>query len=96
MFGQSILGKVKGFRSGLLQRVVTVAHCDGEASPEEEVSSLIADADRAIEEQKSKVHTPPQYENVQHLMRQGQVNGFDGFRVAVQKQINLQTVVSHL
>jgi hypothetical protein len=53
-------------------------------------------ADAAIESEKEKIKTPAQYENLRGTLQQGSVNAFDGFRVVVQKQVNLNTVVSHL
>ena len=43
-----------------------------------------------------RVKTPMQYENLRNSLQAGSVNTYDGFRFIVQKQINLNTVVSHL
>lgn len=43
----------------------------------------------------NKIKPPMQYENVKNTLSQSSVNTYDGFRVMVQKQINLNTVVSH-
>ena len=45
---------------------------------------------------KIKSKTPMQFENLKNTLNQGNVNVYDGFRVIVQKQVNLNTVVSHL
>lgn len=37
-----------------------------------------------------------QFENLRGTLNQGSPHTFDGLRVAVQKQVNLNTVVSHL
>ena len=43
-----------------------------------------------------KVKTPMQFENLRGTLMQGSANTFDGFRMVVQKQVNLNTVVNHL
>ena len=52
-------------------------------------------ADSAVELGKA-LKTPMQFENLKHNLNQGSVSAYDGFRVIVQKQVNLNTVVSHL
>jgi len=42
-----------------------------------------------------KVATPFLFENLVNTLRQSAVNNYDGFRVIVQKQVNLNTVASH-
>jgi hypothetical protein len=56
----------------------------------------IFQADAAIQNEKSKIRTPMQFENLRGTLHQGSPHTFDGLRVAVQKQVNLNTVVSHL
>ena len=54
--------------------------------------------DSVEEEQKPKgpiFRSPMAFENLMGVMRQGSVNNYDGFRVIVQKQINMNTVASH-
>lgn len=68
--------------------------CDEAGSAD--LPSLVEAADAAIEDEKSKVKTPMQYEGLRGTLMQGSPNAFDGFRVVVQKQVNLNTVVSHL
>ncbi len=53
-------------------------------------------ADALSENAKPRISTPMQFENLRNFVSQGSVNGYDGFRVIVQKQLNLNTVVSHL
>ena len=67
-----------------------VVNCDDDSR------SLVQQADAAIESHKAKIKVPMQYENVKNVVSQGSVNTFDGCRVSVQKQLNLDTVVSHL
>ena len=72
----------------------TTTRCDG--NDDESSPSLIEQADAAIENDKLKIKPPMQYENVRHTLSMGSVGSFDGFRAAVQKQVNLNTVVTHL
>mmetsp|Transcript_2848 Transcript_2848/g.4360 ORF Transcript_2848/g.4360 Transcript_2848/m.4360 type:complete len:323 (-) Transcript_2848:115-1083(-) len=69
--------------------------CDVEEDNEDDTPSLIEQADAAVEDEKSKIKTPMQFENLKNSLMVGNVNSYDGFRVMVQKQINLNTVVSH-
>lgn len=50
----------------------------------------------AIEKDQFRVKTPMQFENLRGTLQQGSANTFDGFRMVVQKQVNLNTVVNHL
>ena len=50
----------------------------------------------AIEKEQFRVKTPMQFENLRGTLQQGSANTFDGFRMVVQKQVNLNTVVNHL
>ena len=68
------------------------SHCDDE----EQTPSLVEQADAAIENEKGKIKTPMHFENLRGTLMQGSPNTFDGFRLVVQKQVNLNTVVSHL
>ncbi len=69
--------------------------CDNELiGDEDETPILIQQAD-AINNEIDQVKTPMQYENISNAVRGGQVNLYDGFRVAVQKQVNMQSVVTH-
>lgn len=63
-------------------------HCD--AGLEENVSSSAPQS-----QPESKIRTPMQFENLRGILNQGYVNNYDGFRMVVQKQVNLNTVVSH-
>lgn len=62
-------------------------HCDA-ASEESSPSSQ-------SQQFESKIRTPMQFENLKNILNQGYVNNYDGFRMVVQKQVNLNTVVSH-
>ena len=53
-------------------------------------------ADAAAELDREKFQTPPQFESLKSVIQSGSVGSYDGFRVIVQKQVNLNTVVSHL
>lgn len=68
-----------------------VANCDEFAG-----GSLVEDADAALAEKKPKIKTPVQYLEIHDQLQRGNVHTFDGFRVQVQKQLNLNVVVSHL
>lgn len=63
---------------------------------EYQTRSIIQEADEAIEKSKTTIKTPQQFENIKNIIQQASVNTYDGFRFTVQKQINLNTVVSHL
>ena len=71
-----------------------VTHCDFEENSS--TPSLVEQANIAIENEKAKIKTPIQFENLRGSLQQGSVNNYDGFRLAVQKTVNLNTVVSHL
>ncbi|KAJ1396818.1 eukaryotic porin-domain-containing protein [Ochromonadaceae sp. CCMP2298] len=81
----------KGGFTGLKKYLYT--HCDEDA--EDDGPSLIKQADAALEDEKRKIRTPMQYENLKGSLGQGQVNSYDGFRLIVQKQVNLNTAVLH-
>ena len=72
-----------------------ISFCDAD-SKIDETPSLIEQADAAIEGEKAKIKTPMQFENLKSTLSQGTVHPYDGFRVIVQKQVNLNSVVSHL
>jgi len=80
----------------LAQRVFPQkTHCDDGSNDDDSTPSLVEQADAAIESQKERIRTPNQFEHLRGTLGQGSVNTFDGFRVHVQKQVNLNTVVSH-
>lgn len=56
---------------------------------------LVEQADMAIEARKLKIKTPVQFDSLKHVLGQGHVASYDGFRIASQKQVNLNTVISH-
>lgn len=66
--------------------------CDSD----EKEMSLVEQADAAIEAKKNRIRTPMQFENLRSLISQARVQTYDGFRIASQKQVNLNTIVSHL
>jgi hypothetical protein len=70
--------------------------CDSNDNDYESGPSLIELADAELENDKEKVHTPLQFEYIKHTIGQGSANTFDGFRVVVQKQLNLNTIVNHM
>lgn len=53
-------------------------------------------AEAEIEKDRRKVKTPIQYEDLRGVLQGSSVNSYDGFRFIVQKQVNLNTAVSHL
>lgn len=73
----------------------TTTRCD-DSKDEDSSPSLIEQADAAIEKNKLKIKTPLQWESVRNQLHMGTVGSYDGFRAIVQKQVNLNTVVSHL
>ena len=77
-----------------LQNINNVTYCDSDES--KSTPSLIEQADAAAEKAKSTIKVPGQFENIKNLIQQSSVNTYDGFRFQVQKQVNLNTVVSHL
>lgn len=62
---------------------------------ESNVPSLIQQADDAVQENYMKIKTPPQYDQLKQIIGNNGTQTFDGFRCIVQKQINLNTTVSH-
>ena len=58
--------------------------------------SIIKKADAKLENEKPKIKTPQSYENLKNTFNSASVSSYDGFRIAVQKQVNLNTVTSHL
>jgi len=67
-----------------------------EEQTESEIPSLIQQADDAVESNSLKIKTPPQYDQLKQIIGNNGAQTFDGFRCIVQKQINLNTTVSHL
>ncbi len=53
-------------------------------------------ADALINANKLKLKTPRQFSDQGMTLGKANVNTYDGFRLVVQKQVNLNTVVSHL
>lgn len=69
--------------------------CDA-SEHDETTPTLLQQADAIAEAQRFNIKTPPQLDQLKIGMNNGRVNGFDGFRFAVSKQVNLNTAVSHL
>ena len=67
------------------------AHCDGE----ENAPTLVELADAELNA-KGRIKTPVTFEFMKNqLLGSGSVNAFDGFRVMVAKQVNLNSVSQH-
>jgi hypothetical protein len=77
----------------LFRKMSSVAHCDEEI---ESSPSLIELADEAERGPKSTFRTPMLWENFKGNLHTGSVQSFDGFRVNVQKTVNMNTAVNHL
>jgi hypothetical protein len=74
----------------------TVARCDAAVDDGGFEEGTFAGGASSSEPEATLRFRPPMiYENLAGTLRQGSVNNYDGFRVAVQKQVNLNTVVSH-
>lgn len=83
--------------SKLSRAVLPLARCDTSSTDfSVDGGSLIEQANEAEAAARAKIRRPPQFENMRGVFGQAHVNSFDGFRCSVQKQINLNTVVSHL
>jgi len=82
---------IRSFKSIIRHMGPSFAHCN---SGEESYSTIEA-ADAEIEKNKRRVKTPQSYENMKMAPGQGAVHSYDGLRVAVQKQVNLNSIVSH-
>lgn len=88
------VGSFKSALAGLKKFAFT--SCDADEEDDfDSTPSIIEQADAALEKEKKKIKTPIQYENLKNSLQAGSVNTYDGFRFIVQKQVNLNTVVSH-
>ncbi len=67
------------------------SHCDGLVDSNSDLS-----VSEAPKPSKSKLKTPMQFENLKSVLGQAAIHNFEGLRFNVQKQVNLNTVVSHL
>lgn len=90
-----MFGRIRSLQKPVVKFFNSVVHCESD-DVDSDTPSLVEQADAAIENQKLKLRTPLLYENLRNTISQGSVSTFDGFRCAVQKQVNLNTVVSHL
>lgn len=77
--------------SGNIKNKLT-AFCDDDAQSSQ---SIIQQVEAEIEKKGKLIKTPPQYENLKGIFQQANVSSYDGCRLVVQKQVNLNTVVSH-
>lgn len=68
----------------------SVVHCDEESKP-----TILEAADLELQNEIRKIRTPPAYDDFAGIVSQGSVHTFDGMRLQVQKQVNLNSVVSH-
>lgn len=79
-----------------LSRNYLIAHCEEEDDDFNDITpSIVEQADAELAKKNASIKTPMQYDNLKLSLMQGQVNTFDGFRFALQKQINLNAVASH-
>lgn len=67
-----------------------MVHCDEESKP-----TILEAADLELQNDIRKISTPLAFEEFAGLAGQGAVHTFDGMRLQVQKQVNLNSVVSH-
>lgn len=71
-----------------------IARCD--ASEDDDEPDIMKQADALRLGEKAKFKTPPfHYDTFNHFFSGGRVNSYDGCRFIVQKQVNLNTQVSH-
>lgn len=93
MFSSSLFRSLSA-RSANLSRSFH-SRCD-DASPDDGGFDLNSSFDRSSNaEEQPRFKQPMLYENLMGTLRQGSVNSYDGFRVIVQKQVNLNTIASH-
>ena len=81
------------FLPKLARRLSSFAHCDDD---EDSTPSLIEQADDAKRGPRESFHSPMSWESFKNNMHSGSVSAFDGFRVNVQKTVNVNTMVNHL
>lgn len=53
-------------------------------------------ANAKLDGDKPKIKTPITFDGLKNTINNSSVSSYDGFRMVVQKQINLNTIVSHL
>lgn len=98
MFFRSIAARGHALK---LPTLVSVARCDGDKPSEEEGADFdggdggFGGLDDEEKTQGPRFRPPMAFENLMGTLRQGSVNNYDGFRVIVQKQVNMNTVASH-
>lgn len=77
---------------------LTPTFCDDTeevAPPEQTLDDLAKEIEKAEKEGSALAHTPAKYKEFSGSFMSGMVQTFDGARLIVQKQLNLNTVVSH-
>lgn len=79
-----------------LAKVGIASFCPSNFILQYDVYPLCFKADAAAEAERLRIKTPIQYEDLRGVLQGCSVNNYDGFRFIVQKQINLNTAVSHL
>ena len=50
---------------------------------------------KTIAEENSKIKTPMQFDNLKYVVQQSSMDAYDGFRLIVQKQVNMNAVAVH-
>mmetsp|Transcript_101821 Transcript_101821/g.199711 ORF Transcript_101821/g.199711 Transcript_101821/m.199711 type:complete len:331 (+) Transcript_101821:90-1082(+) len=98
------VASVKGGLTGVKQYISS--YCDehdeeedhiGNAEPDDynDGGDIVQQANELAGQSKAKIRTPMQYEDLRGALQGCSVNNYDGFRFIVQKQVNLNTAVSH-
>jgi hypothetical protein len=72
-----------------------VAKCDAQEDDDDEPSDLMKQADSLLKGERKRFTTPAQFDKFAYTFSAGKVNNYDGCRFIVQKQVNLNTAVSH-
>jgi hypothetical protein len=72
-----------------------VSKCDAQDDEDDEPSDLMKQADSLLKDERKRFTTPAQYDKFGYTFGAGRVNNYDGCRFIVQKQVNLNTAVSH-
>lgn len=67
-----------------------MAHCEEEHKP-----TILEAADLELQNEIRKIRPPPAFDDFANIVSQGSVHTFDGMRLQVQKQVNLNSMVSH-
>lgn len=70
-----------------------MVQCDAEDAQSQ--PTILEAADLELQNEIRKIRTPPAYDDFLGIVSQGSVHTFDGMRLQVQKQVNLNSVVTH-